>query len=479
MAIDPATGQMETPFIFDMLESIPGITTTSMFNAGRYYRTLLNGGRFDVAAGTTGRRLARAQRMGSFVGDRPVARSSSMFFGGNSRVGFLRRAAEKKAATAGTTPFLRQSIATNLNPRSFNRFGSLSSLTGTKSLGYYTPFQGMSGFADLAMKNKRIRGAAEARGITAREGAVYAGGVLGRMMTIQSLANIESTIARAGGMAAVEGGAGGAKAARALAQRTSLVQNIDKVQKMANPRLAIDMARISPRATLGVTTSAERLAAARAATSVADDPIKAVASTMTSGQASNRLTGYMAGVVKPVLMTPGQQSVLHKISTRLGTKSGIGTRAFNAQYMADFGIGGKFNGTILRNLRGSAKMFGMAGEYVAGGGSKMVAAKFAGMAATKGLGAVAMPLNVLATGQLIYDISKGVGKIAAAGVNFAKDAVKSMQGSINKPMFGAGFKDNEVAATSRSRGVMAIQNSRLNARSLLGSEAAMMAAHFG
>jgi hypothetical protein len=46
-------------------------------------------------------------------------------------------------------------------------------------------------------------------------------------------------------------------------------------------------------------------------------------------------------------------------------------------------------------------------------------------------------------------------------------------------MFGTGFKDNEVAATSRARGVMAIQNSRLNARSLLGSEASMMAAHFG
>jgi hypothetical protein len=121
----------------------------------------------------------------------------------------------------------------------------------------------------------------------------------------------------------------------------------------------------------------------------------------------------------------------------------------------------------------------MTAEYLGAGGSKMVAAKFAGRAAVQGLGAIAKPLNVLATGQLIYDISKGAGKLVAGGVNLAKDAVKSMQGSMNKPMFGAGFKDNEIAATSRSRGVMAIQNSRLNARSLLGSEAAMMAAHFG
>lgn len=54
-----------------------------------------------------------------------------------------------------------------------------------------------------------------------------------------------------------------------------------------------------------------------------------------------------------------------------------------------------------------------------------------------------------------------------------------MQGTINKPLFGTGYVDNEVAASSRARGVMAIQNSRLNARSLLGSEASMMAAHFG
>jgi hypothetical protein len=80
---------------------------------------------------------------------------------------------------------------------------------------------------------------------------------------------------------------------------------------------------------------------------------------------------------------------------------------------------------------------------------------------------------------LVYDAGKLVGNMAMAGVNFSKDAIKSMQGTINKPIFGAGFKDNEVAATSRARGVMAIQNSRLNARSMLGSEAGMMAARFG
>jgi hypothetical protein len=94
--------------------------------------------------------------------------------------------------------------------------------------------------------------------------------------------------------------------------------------------------------------------------------------------------------------------------------------------------------------------------------------------------AMAIPgLNLLATASLVYDLGKMGGEVVKSGINLAKDAVKSMKGSIDKPMFGMGYKDNEVAATSRARGVAAIQNSRLNARSALGSEGAMMASHFG
>jgi len=88
--------------------------------------------------------------------------------------------------------------------------------------------------------------------------------------------------------------------------------------------------------------------------------------------------------------------------------------------------------------------------------------------------------NPILTAQAIYDISKLVAtKVIGGGAKLARDAMKSMQGTINKPAFGMGYVDNEVAATSRARGVMAIQNSRLNARSTLGSEGGMLAAHFG
>jgi hypothetical protein len=80
-------------------------------------------------------------------------------------------------------------------------------------------------------------------------------------------------------------------------------------------------------------------------------------------------------------------------------------------------------------------------------------------------------------------LAMDVGQLGVAafksGVDFAKEGVQSYRGQINKGVMGMGYRDNTVAATSRARGVQAIQNSRLNARSVLGSEAGAMHAHFG
>jgi hypothetical protein len=87
-------------------------------------------------------------------------------------------------------------------------------------------------------------------------------------------------------------------------------------------------------------------------------------------------------------------------------------------------------------------------------------------------------LNLIFAADMAYQLAKLGGLAVKAGINFGKDGMKSMQGNMNSGMFGS-YKDDEVRATSRARGVAAIQNSRLNARSLLGSEGAMMASHFG
>jgi hypothetical protein len=102
-----------------------------------------------------------------------------------------------------------------------------------------------------------------------------------------------------------------------------------------------------------------------------------------------------------------------------------------------------------------------------------------GVLATRGAYMAIPGLQALGTASLLYDLGKMAGEVVVSGINLAKDAYKSVQGTINKPSFGMGYQDTEAAATSRARGVMAIQNSRLNARSMLGSEAGMMAAHFG
>ena len=98
---------------------------------------------------------------------------------------------------------------------------------------------------------------------------------------------------------------------------------------------------------------------------------------------------------------------------------------------------------------------------------------------TRALGMALPGINLVMMASLVYDLGQVAGEVIKSGINLAKDANKSLQGSINKPLFGMGYKDTEAAATSRARGVMAIQNSRLNARSMLGSEASMMAAHYG
>ncbi len=105
------------------------------------------------------------------------------------------------------------------------------------------------------------------------------------------------------------------------------------------------------------------------------------------------------------------------------------------------------------------------------GGATMLATRAAAMAIPG--------LNLIATASLVYDLGKMGGELIKSGINFARDANRSLQGSIAKPAFGMGYKDTEAAATSRARGVMAIQNARLNARSMLGAEGAMMAAHYG
>jgi hypothetical protein len=125
--------------------------------------------------------------------------------------------------------------------------------------------------------------------------------------------------------------------------------------------------------------------------------------------------------------------------------------------------------------KGIIKTLGRKGamEAIGAGGARVGLAVGA-----EAVGMMIPGLNMIMAADMAYNLAKLGGLGIKGAINFGKDAMKSMQGNISGGMFGS-YKDDEVRSTSRARGVMAIQNSQLNARSLLGSEGAMMAAHFG
>ena len=169
---------------------------------------------------------------------------------------------------------------------------------------------------------------------------------------------------------------------------------------------------------------------------------------------------------------------------------GVGVEAAEATFAAQ-----------RRSLSPAARAVGekaldIAGRRVAGQAAKRAAvslgARFAGrFAIAAGVAAAGGPVGWVVgaalTAWMIYDIAKlggmMTGLAAKATVRTIGEGYRSLEGGINKaPMSGFdgfGYQDTSAAATSRQRGVMAIQNSRLNARSILGSEAGMMHAHFG
>lgn len=128
-----------------------------------------------------------------------------------------------------------------------------------------------------------------------------------------------------------------------------------------------------------------------------------------------------------------------------------------------------------------------AGAAVGTGMAAKFAARFGAAAAVNVIPGIGQAVSLGLTAWMIYDLAKLGGTLIGAGikgaVNLGSEAVRSIEGSINKaPMSGftgMGYRDTEAAATSRRRGVMAIQNSRLNARSVLGAEAPLMHSHFG
>lgn len=426
----------DVPFAFKMMENMPGITAMALFNARRFANTMEKGGYRDVldddSKGKTrlgrGAQRRRAFRTGAFLPDAtgaPVATTSNRRFLFGSR----RDLTDK-------TPFVKQSLGINLPRfRNINRVASLNQLSGLANRGAYTPFQGMSMLDSVLKKRQFMQDARAGLGVS-DDVAMLSGGVLGRLSTMGKNYN-------------------------------SIVGVHRNNMSSANPmRRRAFQKGFKTRA--GIRRSLSAMGQPVTAGSTINQKIAMTAGGLLTQGFLDDVAGILDGdlMAKKIMPASGysgpsagsQARYRAMFEKAMGGPSTAVDDALNA-----------INSKTVRQVAGTAFKTG----------ERTVAVKLAGRYAAAQYAKVAGPLNIVGTAALVYDLSKMAATGVVSAGNFAKEAVKSMQGSMRKPLFGMGYQDNEVAATSRSRGVMAIQNSRLNARSMLGAEAGMMAAHFG
>ena len=522
--------QQELPLAMRALAANPfqiSLTALAGHNIGRFTNTMFEGGFLDTATGASGKRSAvkgfLGRRTGAYAGnvmqDNSAYAMGSAFrknmpsFTGKMGKNF-EQGGRKIKALAANSP---------MNPLAMRRFDSLARLAGdTSQKGIYTPFQATGMITEKVFNSKGKLGKAF-RGRFADElsptgqigegKTLYSGGVFGRINTMGKIMDYEKQVAAAARLPSGSANLTRAQSRvavrgeKAAAKLAKLDQNIIKLGAQTGAEFA--------------KTGAKEFVASKIASStgmpiagvgnITDDVIGGV---LKAGSAGDEIgaAAQKIGRLRAVAQT-SKGIISRRILDYTGTIMGggaqfYGTTAFNntAKTFAKAMEGSRFGGLGAAALDDTAHGIKRAMGIYAADASDLLksnnvkairqtagklgmdafarrefgtAAKMAGhYINTHGKFAM-KAFNAVGTASIVYDLGKGVGKMMMGGVNLGKDALKSMQGSMNKPLFGAGFKDNEVAATSRSRGVMAIQNSRLNARSALGSEGAMMAAHFG
>jgi hypothetical protein len=477
MPIDPMTGMpkpytqdemLETPLYARTLENLPGITAGIGFQAGRGARTIMAGGGFMDDASRFGVDK-KAQRYGAFrrgaMSLDPNDLSSGQQFLSFGRKG---KRGARLAGEAGRQPIYYGARVNTLTarPRALRRMSSLSAFAEDQRT--YTYAQGIRGPLSKARFGP-LGKLAEASGTMKDEAllgpGLFAGVTAGRKMDLLERRAYDGN-ARA--LSKLEGSTTGIQ--RMAGMNTKLTAGTPIVN--LNPLEAFPESYAVPDA-FGPSSLDRSMGSAVAGKGVGEIGTRGnlLASSM-AGKGTRYMAGYFRGAqgFADVAGLHGQaytgaQKAIANMASALGTEGIVGK------------AGEKLAGeTAAKQIlkEGAFKTLGAKGTMEAfstKAGMKVLGARGAAMAIPG--------LNLLATASLVYDIGKMGGEVIKSGINLARDAEKSLQGSFSKPMFGMGYRDTEAAATSRSRGVMAIQNSRLNARSALGSEASMMAAHFG
>lgn len=485
--------QMEAPLYARILETFPGIAASIGLSTTRGSSTLLRGGYMDSASkrgtGKLGKRIPGYRGLGQKIDASRAAKFRTLNGGtlnsyGSATKQFLGGAQRNQALGAATgsarkTPFLRSSRLNNvsLRPRNLTGFHSLS-VFANPSQNAYTPF-GASGFLG---KTKLGQKALTGMGITLKEGETAFGpGMLSGISAGRRVDLLESRALK-----------GSKRAARKLAKADDALGKLVKMNNVPGLQGG-QFGRILPKSiNQGIVLQPGKTLGASAFGGVTGTPGAmagqvGVRGNMYASAMGSAGVGYMAGYARGSLGFGGLTGKGALTGRALeGARSA--EKAFGNAFAKAFGddgleIGGKLikgsDGAIdfLRSTGGKGKQFF---RPLGASATKKLAVSGAGkMLAMRGAAMLLPGVQLVAAASFIYDIGQMAGEVVKSGINLAKDANKSLQGSIAKPTFGMGYKDTEAAATSRSRGVQAIQNSRLNARSALGTEGAMMAAHYG
>jgi hypothetical protein len=432
-----APGQQ--PAFFQAMEDapIPTIKQSIAMTSYRGSKTLMSGGFMDFKRrGLPGRsgRYTYFNKAGNLTTPGSGQYFGGQLFGGKG-LGRMGRRAQRLAANPTKTPMLKAARMNNLSIHGLGgSYHSLSVFSG--KVGTYSPMQGAAmigrtavgrGFAAMIGMSVPAVGAGDAAQST------FGPGLLSYMSTMSKSYKLESKAAARG-----SGLFGGR--ARSIAKMDRSIHALGSMNGLSAS--LIDDALLTGKA--GVRGN--------------------LYASVAAGTATSGILGYSAGV-----MGAGGQGGLFG---NAATQSARAEASF-AQKFAKLNLGTEAEG--IAKLRST---FGKSFIKEIGGVSQ--AAKFGpSFLAMRGITTALPVLNVLGMASILYDIGKFAGKGINKGIDLVKDAGKSLQGTIAKPLFGMGYKDTEAAATSRARGVMAIQNSQLNARSALGSEAGMLAAHFG
>lgn len=491
MYIDPKVGMpqgplnedvVDAPFFMRAMDAIPGMSTGIGFQAGRGARTIMAGGGFmDDARFGVNRKAQKysAFRKGSMIIDPADMTTGRQYanFGRRSNRG-------ARLAGLGTKqPFVFGGSVNTITarPRALRRASSLSVFSNDTRA--YTYAQGTKNFLSK-QRFGPLKSLAEASGAAPGE-AMLGPGLFSAITAGRKMDLLERKALRgnAGALSKLSGSDIGI-------QRMAGMNNSMMVARGGTTPVALARSLAPFPGGAGVLPASERLRIAREVIATSSTPIeeglgKAVAGkgvgevgvrgNLLASAMAGKGTRYMAGYFR------GAQGFASTAGLSGEALSGATKAVGHMTTALGEGIVGRGGATIAGELgakkvleQGVLKTLGPKGTMTALG-TKTGAA----VLGARGLAFAVPGLNLLATAALVYDLGRLGGEGIKSGINLIRDAGKSLQGSLSKPAFGMGYRDTEAASTSRSRGVMAIQNSRLNARSALGSEASMMAAHFG